>query len=158
MAIILPSPTICPQCSRRTYHASLKRTTPMFPKLLKSRILQKRFVSTTHTATGDTRSFTARLKNILLGTAISLTLLVGYAYITDTRASFHLFTPSLLKYIYDDAEDAHEAGNRWLRILYGFGLNPRERGEREEGGDLAIEVRRWPLPAFEGAEGMRKGF
>lgn len=40
--------------------------------------------------------------------------------------------------LYEDAEDAHEAGTNMLRVLHKFGLHPRERGNEE--GDLRIEV------------------
>ena len=89
----------------------------------------------------DARSLATRLKNIFLGTTIGLTLVLGYYYTTDTRASIHewLVIPCL-RYFYADAEDAHEFGNRALKALYSFGLHPRERGNGDAEGDLAVEV------------------
>jgi len=89
----------------------------------------------------DARSPVTRLKNLLLGTAIGASLIVGYYYITDTRASFHqwLVVP-LLRWVYPDAEDAHEAGTVALKALYEFGLHPRER--TTESGGMEVEVRR----------------
>ena len=80
-----------------------------------------------------------------------LSAFASYIYITDTRASIHRLTPSILTWLYDDAEDAHEAGNAWLRNLYRFGLYPRERaasahglshgdGFGEERVDLSIDL------------------
>ncbi|KAL9626611.1 MAG: hypothetical protein Q9204_007170, partial [Flavoplaca sp. TL-2023a] len=65
----------------------------------------------------------------------------GYYYITDTRSSLHeyLVIPCL-RYWYPDAEDAHEFGNKTLKALGRFGLQPRERGDPDAKGDLAVEV------------------
>lgn len=46
-----------------------------------------------------------------------------------------------LRWIYDDAEEAHEAGTKALKALYEFGLHPRERGNADSAGDLEVEVR-----------------
>ena len=90
---------------------------------------------------GDARSLVTRIKNLLLGTTIGLILVFGYYYITDTRAGVHqwLFVPSL-RMLYDDAEEAHEAGVKALKGLYGFGVHPRERGNPDGAGDLQVEV------------------
>lgn len=97
-----------------------------------------RKASTDSVAT-DARSVVTRLKNLLFGTSIVLGLVFGHLYITDTRSGIHrwLFVPSL-RMLYDDAEDAHEAGTNILRALHDFGLHPRERGN--EAGDLRVEV------------------
>ncbi|KAI4236928.1 MAG: hypothetical protein LQ349_002226 [Xanthoria aureola] len=97
-------------------------------------------VASTNTAQHARSSFT-RLKNLLLGTALSLTLVFGFYYTTDTRSSLHeyLVIP-LLRYVYPDAEDAHEFGNQALKFLGSFGLHPRERGDPDAKGDLAVEV------------------
>ena len=50
-----------------------------------------------------------------------------------------IVVPSL-RWIYDDAEEAHEAGTKSLKALYQFGLHPRERGKADEAGDLEVEV------------------
>ncbi|KAL8948330.1 MAG: hypothetical protein Q9222_005477 [Ikaeria aurantiellina] len=101
--------------------------------------------STTATASQvsrkDARSLVTRLKNLFLGTTITLATILGYYYVTDTRASIHewLVIPCL-RYFYEDAEDAHEFGNRALKALYSFGLHPRERSNPDSQGDLAVEV------------------
>ena len=51
-----------------------------------------------------------------------------------------LVIPSL-RWVYDDAEEAHEIGVKALKGLYGFGLYPRERGNLDGAGDLQVEVR-----------------
>ena len=101
-----------------------------------------RLASTTQEAAGDARSLVSRIKNLLLGTTIGLILVFGYYYITDTRAGVHqwFFVPSL-RWIYDDAEEAHEVGIKALKGLYGFGIHPRERGNPDGAGDLEVEVR-----------------
>ena len=90
-------------------------------------------------ATATSRS--SRLPGILISSAIGFTLGVGYYYVTDTRASIHrwLAVP-LIRTIWPDAEDAHEAGTHGLRSLWRFGLHPRERGGVDTAGDLQIDV------------------
>ena len=104
--------------------------------------LNVRVASTSQEITGDARSLVTRTKNLLLGTTIGLALVFGYYYITDTRAGVHqwLFVPSL-RWIYDDAEEAHELGVKVLKGLYGFGIHPRERGNPDGTGILQVEVR-----------------
>jgi dihydroorotate dehydrogenase len=94
----------------------------------------------TQTAT-NIRSTGTRTKNIIFGTVLAFTLSFGYLYVTDTRASIHewLLVPAL-RQIYPDGEDAHHAGNRILKALHSLGLNPRERGNDDAAGDLAVEV------------------
>ncbi|KAL8669959.1 MAG: hypothetical protein Q9168_005481, partial [Polycauliona sp. 1 TL-2023] len=89
----------------------------------------------------DARSLVTRLKNLLLGSTLALTLVFGYYYTTDTRSSLHEYIViPCLRYWYPDAEDAHEFGNRALKALGKFGLNPRERGNPDAKGDLAVEI------------------
>ncbi|KAL8847773.1 MAG: hypothetical protein Q9221_007221 [Calogaya cf. arnoldii] len=89
----------------------------------------------------DARPLVTRLKNLLLGTTIGLSLILGYYYVIDTRSSIHeyLVIP-LLRWWYPDAEDAHEFGNRALKALGRFGLQPRERGDPDAKGDLTVEI------------------
>jgi dihydroorotate dehydrogenase len=42
--------------------------------------------------------------------------------------------------VYGDAEEAHHAGNSALKLLWQFGLYPRERGDPDRAGDLHVEV------------------
>lgn len=100
-----------------------------------------RHASTGSEVAGDTRSLVTRIKNFFLGTSIALALGFGYLYATDTRSGIHqwVVVPSI-RYLYKDAEDAHEAGTNILKALYRFGLNPRERGDRDAAGDLKVEV------------------
>ncbi|MCJ1464286.1 Dihydroorotate dehydrogenase (quinone), mitochondrial [Pseudocyphellaria aurata] len=100
-----------------------------------------RFASTSQPVLADARSLWTRSKNLLLGTSIGLLVAFGYYYITDTRASVHqwLAVPSL-RWIYEDAEEAHEAGTKALKTLYELGLHPRERGNIDSAGNLAVEV------------------
>ncbi|KAF2224263.1 hypothetical protein BDZ85DRAFT_195972 [Elsinoe ampelina] len=88
-----------------------------------------------------TRSAGTRFKNLLLGTSLTLILSFTYLYATDTRASMHewLVVP-LVRLAYPDAEDAHKIGNKSLKLLYTFGLHPRERGDVDAKGDLKVEV------------------
>lgn len=106
-----------------------------------------RFASTSQELATDARSLGTRLKNLVLGSAIGIFLVIGYYYVTDTRAGIHqwVVVPSL-RWIYDDAEEAHEVGTKALKGLYDFGLHPRERGNEDAVGDLQVEVRSGHLP------------
>ena len=86
-------------------------------------------------------SLVESLRSLFLGASVALTLVFGYIYITDTRASIHTFAPRVLQLLYEDAEDAHEVGNAWLRGLYTIGLHPRERDTvPEDQIDLTVKV------------------
>ena len=99
-----------------------------------------RSVSST-TQPANARSLATRLRNITLGTGSVIFLVAGYAYVTDTRAGFHRWVaPASLRFFFDDAEEAHEAGVKALKVLYQFGLHPRERSKQDDRGDLEIEV------------------
>lgn len=101
-----------------------------------------RYASTSRQPVTDARSLITRLKNIFLGTAIAAALGLGYLYITDTRAGAHRWAVvPLLRWIYDDAEEAHEAGTKALKALYEFGLHPRERGPTNNEKALRVEVK-----------------
>ena len=82
-----------------------------------------------------------RVLNFFYGTTLVLGLGLIYVYITDTRASVHrwIVIPAL-RLIVRDPEEAHEYGNKILKSLWQFGLHPRERGDPDKQGDLAIEV------------------
>ena len=105
-----------------------------------SQPVTRRYASTSGEITTDARSLGSRLKNLFVSTTIAASLVFGYYYITDTRAGVHqwVVVPAL-RWIYDDAEDAHEAGTKALKALYEFGLHPRERGGLE--GKEGLEVR-----------------
>lgn len=80
-------------------------------------------------------------RRIVLGTSLALTLLVGYVYGTDTRASVHRYgVVPLIRLLYPDAEDAHHLGVDTLKTLYKFGLHPRERGNPDGDGALMTDV------------------
>ncbi|KAF4766758.1 hypothetical protein N7455_005303 [Penicillium solitum] len=80
-------------------------------------------------------------KKALYGASLALTLLVGYIYGTDTRASIHRYgVVPLIRLLWPDAEDAHHIGVENLKMLYKYGLHPRERGEPDRDGALATEV------------------
>lgn len=90
------------------------------------------------------KSLGTRFSNSLIGVGLLLGSGFTYLYITDTRASAHrwLVIP-LMRYLYDDAEDAHEAGTRALKGLYSFGLHPRERDaglHAENAPSLRVDV------------------
>ncbi|KAL8751902.1 MAG: hypothetical protein Q9199_006113 [Rusavskia elegans] len=130
----------------RSSNSTLQLTSQSRPRL-NIPVCQVRTASTTAAAVAstntaqDARSSLTRLKNLLLGTTLSLTFIFGFYYTTDTRSSFHeyLVIPCL-RYWFADAEDAHEFGNRALKALGRFGLHPRERGDPDAKGDLAVEV------------------
>lgn len=87
-------------------------------------------------------------KKLLYGTSLALTLLVGYIYGTDTRASIHRYgIVPLIRKLYPDAEDAHHMGVDVLKLLYPYGLHPRERGEPDRDGALSTEVITLSIPS-----------
>ncbi|KAJ5171313.1 Aldolase-type TIM barrel [Penicillium coprophilum] len=80
-------------------------------------------------------------KKALYGASLALTLLVGYIYGTDTRASIHRYgIVPLIRLLWPDAEDAHHTGVENLKMLYKYGLHPRERGDPDSDGALETEV------------------
>lgn len=82
-----------------------------------------------------------QVKNLFLGTGIVILLFFGFYYVTDTRATAHQWlVPPALRWIYKDAEEAHHAGTKLLKTLYGVGLHPRERESGDSLGDLEVEV------------------
>lgn len=138
---------ICPSCSSRLASTFVGRSKRVATSSIRnSPLLRSPRLRHASSAKYETPSLLTRLRTVLYSSALSLTLLLGYFYLTDTRSAIHQLTPNLLRYTYDDAEDAHEVGNKWLRVLYKFGLHPRERnaGSIERGGkadsDLSVEV------------------
>ena len=112
----------------------------------RARVFYRQASTSTSTSTSsgvaaDVRSLVSRLKNALFGTSVALFLAFGYFYVTDTRAGVHrwLSVPSL-RWIYADAEDAHEAGTSALRAMYDLGLHPRERPHTEHVRDSSVDV------------------
>ena len=84
-------------------------------------------------------------RKALYGASLALTLLVGYIYGTDTRASIHRYAVvPLIRLLWPDAEDAHHVGVENLKMLYQYGLHPRERGDPDSDGVLATEVMVFP--------------
>lgn len=118
------------------------------PSIVRARLPQRPFLHPTRSATiaaneaaTNVRSAGTRTKNFVYGTILALGLSFGYLYATDTRSSIHewLVVPAL-RQIFPDGEDAHHAGTRMLVALHKLGLNPRERGDADTKGDLAVEV------------------
>ncbi|KAI9669190.1 MAG: Dihydroorotate dehydrogenase (quinone), mitochondrial [Caeruleum heppii] len=129
----------------RTTHRFFFRTTRCFDnssRRLESRLGHtgwKRSISST--ASTDARSTFVRSRNLVYGTSIALLFSFGYFYATDTRSAIHEWVVvPLLRWKYEDAEEAHEAGTNALKALYGLGLHPRERGNPDGAGDLSVEV------------------
>ncbi|KAF2094209.1 FMN-linked oxidoreductase [Rhizodiscina lignyota] len=72
-------------------------------------------------------------------TAVALGTGIGYYYVTDTRAGLHQWLiPPTLRFIYPDAEVAHETGTKALKMLHTFRLEPRERGNLDDGLSISI--------------------
>ncbi|KAL4964153.1 dihydroorotate dehydrogenase 2 [Aspergillus stella-maris] len=81
------------------------------------------------------------LRRGVWGTGLALTLLVGYLYGTDTRASVHRYgVVPLIRQVFPDAEEAHHVGVDALKLLWEWGLYPRERGDFDGDGRLSTEV------------------
>ena len=86
----------------------------------------RRYASTSRTPI-LARPTATRARNAAIGTAIGISLVLTYLYVTDTRAGVHRLAPIVVRTLYPDAEDAHEAGVHLLKELYRFGFHPRER-------------------------------
>lgn len=84
---------------------------------------------------------TSRLVNFFYGSTLLLGLGIVFVYVTDTRASVHRYVViPALRFVYRDPEDAHHAGNRFLKTLWEIGLHPRERSDPDSARDLQVEV------------------
>ncbi|KAI1300946.1 hypothetical protein F5Y03DRAFT_363356 [Xylaria venustula] len=90
-------------------------------------LLSQRAAASTSTAT--TGSYVgSRARTALLVTTVALSGVVVYIYTTDTRAFFHRYVvPPLLRFVYPDAEEAHNAAVSSMKNLYSLNLHPRER-------------------------------
>ncbi|CRG86818.1 dihydroorotate oxidase [Talaromyces islandicus] len=114
------------------------------PQLLRGRGCwsSKRFTSTTAPPTAAPgKPAKSVFRKYVFRTSLVLTLLSGYFYATDTRASIHRYVVvPLVRWLYPDAEDAHHAGVDALKELYRLGLHPRERDSPDKDGKLATEV------------------
>ncbi|KAI0161897.1 FMN-linked oxidoreductase [Hypoxylon sp. FL1284] len=102
-------------------------------------------IATRHasTSTSSTDAFpTSTLKTALYATSIAISGYVVYVYATDTRAFVHRYvTPPVLRLIYPDAEDAHNAAVSSMKNLYSVGLHPRERSSLSSASpDLSVSV------------------
>lgn len=72
-------------------------------------------------------------------TGITLGAGLSYYYITDTRSSIHQYiVPPLFRLVFSDAEVAHERGTQALKQLSIFRLEPRERGDLDDGLGLSV--------------------
>ncbi|KAI3332548.1 hypothetical protein F4824DRAFT_288399 [Ustulina deusta] len=86
--------------------------------------------------------FAPRARTALLATSLALSGVAIYIYTTDTRAFFHRYViPPLLRFVYPDAEDAHNAAVASMKNLYSLNLHPRERASiLAANGDPGISV------------------
>ncbi|OTB00518.1 hypothetical protein M426DRAFT_324189 [Hypoxylon sp. CI-4A] len=95
-----------------------------------------RHASTSTSSTGSLPG--SQLKTILYATSIAATGYVFYIYTTDTRAFVHRYVvPPTLRFLYPDAEDAHDAGVTAMKIMYNLGLHIRERSSPS---DISVSV------------------
>ena len=110
-----------------TLHIRLKSSNGF--NILKRAIASTRSRTSRHTyATSAPTRTTRRTRRVALGAIITFGSIFGYLYATDTRASAHSWLAiPLVRGIWHDAEEAHEAGTGLLKHLYRFGLHPRER-------------------------------
>ncbi|KAI1426399.1 hypothetical protein F5Y12DRAFT_742051 [Xylaria sp. FL1777] len=117
--------------------ALLPAATPVVATRQASRQLPRIFVAqraaSTSTSTSTSTATTgpsvgSRARAALLVTSVALSGVAFYIYTTDTRAFFHRHVvPPLLRFIYPDAEDAHNAAVSSMKNLYSLNLHPRER-------------------------------
>ncbi|KAI1259775.1 hypothetical protein F5Y18DRAFT_408169 [Xylariaceae sp. FL1019] len=86
----------------------------------------------------------SRVRVALLTASLALSGCAVYIYTTDTRAFFHRHViPPLLRFLYPDAEEAHEVAVSSMKALYSLNLHPRERlsaSSTADSPDLSISV------------------
>ncbi|KAI0444104.1 hypothetical protein F4803DRAFT_512662 [Xylaria telfairii] len=98
--------------------------------------------SSTSSTTGPSPASGLRAAAFVTGAALSGVAV--YIYTTDTRAFFHRYVvPPLLRFIYPDAEEAHNAAVSSMKSLYSLNLHPRERASvlaASSGPDISVSV------------------
>lgn len=101
---------------------------------------RRRYISAWQKIISNRRPSPKSIKSFALGAAFGALFFFGKYYLTDTRAGVHrwLVVPAL-RWIYDDAEKAHEAGVKILKTLYLLDMHPRERG-KEMTGEFGVEL------------------
>ncbi|RYP02209.1 hypothetical protein DL766_010491 [Monosporascus sp. MC13-8B] len=87
----------------------------------------------------------SRAKTLLFATSLAASGFFIYFYATDTRAFVHRYVvPPLLRTVFHDAEDAHNAAVSSMKGLYEINLHPRERAggasSSGEGPDISVSV------------------
>ncbi|OXV09844.1 hypothetical protein Egran_02388 [Elaphomyces granulatus] len=135
-----------PMLINSKYPVSVCPRVRLIPSILPHRIaplskITLRATSTTAALSGSWMKTTKTIRRVIIRTSIALVVLGAYIYLTDTRASIHRYlVVPLIRWAYPDAEDAHHACVRVLKMLYDFGLHPRERSIPDGAGSLATEV------------------
>lgn len=101
---------------------------------------RRRYISAGQETKSSRLPSTHTLKLFARGAAVGAVIWFGKYYLTDTRAGVHqwLFAPAL-RWIYNDAEKAHEAGVKLLKTLYLFDMHPKER-VKDKTGEFKVEV------------------
>ncbi|KAI1176060.1 hypothetical protein F4777DRAFT_548276 [Nemania sp. FL0916] len=126
--------------NRAVFSAAARPAVPRQTQTLRqlSRVQQR--AASTESTTGSSAISRARTALFLTSAVLSGTVI--YIYATDTRAFFHRHViPPLLRFVYPDAEEAHNAAVSSMRNLYNLNLHPRERGSAlTTNGDADISV------------------
>ncbi|KAI2466784.1 FMN-linked oxidoreductase [Annulohypoxylon bovei var. microspora] len=99
-------------------------------------------IATRHASTSSTEPLpVSRLRPWLYATTIAATGYVVYVYSTDTRAFVHRYVvPPMLRFVFPDAEEAHNAAVSSMKNLYSLGLHPRERASAEGTPEISVSV------------------
>ncbi|KAH8680822.1 hypothetical protein BX600DRAFT_445109 [Xylariales sp. PMI_506] len=110
------------------------------PRQLRSQIPRR------HASTATDSQPVSYAKTILYTTSLGVFGYLAYLYGTDTRASLHRWAvPPLLRLIYPDAEDAHNAAVSSMKTMYSVSLHPRERSSEAVDHSLGLSVFGYPL-------------
>jgi dihydroorotate dehydrogenase len=120
---------------------------PVHPLILSRQAPKQLGLRTTkrHASTSTDSLPVSRLKTLFFTTSIALTGYAVYIYSTDTRASLHRWlVPRVLRLVYSDAEEAHNAAVSSMKTLYSLNLHPRERSKSAD-ASLALSVFGHPL-------------
>ncbi|KAI0016379.1 FMN-linked oxidoreductase [Xylariomycetidae sp. FL0641] len=118
------------------------------PRHALPRVPRRTASTTTSPATSPTTSSStppsgSPLKTYLYATSLAITGYATYVYATDTRSFVHRYVvPPLLRFVYPDAEEAHNAAVSSMQKLWELGLHPRERASSSlaSGPDLSTTV------------------
>ncbi|OTB13083.1 hypothetical protein K445DRAFT_320273 [Daldinia sp. EC12] len=114
---------------------------PLSSSSIRSPVHLRTRIATRNASTSANSLPSSRLKTAFYATSLAISGYVVYVYSTDTRAFIHRYVvPPLLRFLYPDAEQAHDTTVSLMKTLYSVGLHPRERFSSSISADPDITV------------------